>query len=123
VRRILAATAIAGFIGVGLATPAFGATPPNTQPGNPSGTGNPTQSCQTTVAAGGSEPGNAANSQSPFHEPNTATGDPGGNAGQHYAGQTGTPTDGKTTNGVGHTTNGGLVAGQYDVACYHQPAK
>jgi hypothetical protein len=122
-RRIFAATAIVGFIGVGLVAPAFGATPAGQSPGNPSGTGNPTQSCQTTVANGGSEPGKAANSQSPFHEPNMATGDLGGNAGMHYAGQPGTPTAGKTTNGVGHANNGGAVAGQYDVACYHQPAK
>jgi hypothetical protein len=123
-RRILAATAIAGFIGVGLAAPAFGATPPGAQPGNPSptGTGNHNQSCQSIVAAGGSEPGNAANSPgAPFHEPNTTTGDPGGNAGLHYAGNPGTSTDGKTTNGVGHVS--GAVAGQYDVACYHQPVK
>jgi hypothetical protein len=123
-RRIVVATGLTGLISLGVAAPAFGATPPGAQPGNPSptGTGNHVQSCQTL----GTEPGNAANSQSPFHEPNTATGDLGGNAGMHYAGQAGTPTDGKTTNGVGHTINGGvagLVTGQYDVACYHQPVK
>ena len=101
-RRMLAATAIAGFIAVGFATPAFGATP----------------------AGPGITPGNAALSPgSPFHEPQTMSpADPGGIAGQHYAGN-GASTSGKTTNGVGHTTNGGNVASQYDVACYHQPAK
>ena len=121
-RRILAATAIAGFIGVGLAAPAFGATPAGQSPGNPSGTGNPSQSCQGIVAAGGQEPGHASSSGgSPFNEP-SLPGNPGGNAGMHYAGN-GPSTLNKTTNGEGHTTNGGLVAGQYDVACYHQPAK
>jgi len=116
-KRIAAATAIAGFISVGLATPAFGATPAGQSPGNPSGTGNPTQSCQSI----GNEPGNASSSPgSPFNEP-TATSS-GGNGGTHYAGN-GPSTAGKTTNGVGHTTNGGLVTSQYDVACYHQPAK
>ena len=120
-KRILAATAIAGFIGVGLAAPAFGATPAGQSPGNPSGTGNPTQSCQSVVAAGGQEPGHASSSPgSPFNEPSATSS--GGNGGMHYAGN-GPSTAGKTTNGVGHTTNGGLVASQYDVACYHQPLK
>ena len=121
-KRIVAVTAIAGFISVGLAaTPAFGATPAGQSPGNPSGTGNPSQSCQGIVAAGGQEPGHASSSTgSPFNEP--SPGNPGGNAGMHYAGN-GPSTLNKTTNGEGHTTNGGLVAGQYDVGCYHQPAK
>ena len=116
-KRIVAATAIAGFISVGLATPAFGATPAGQSPGNPSGTGNATQSCQSI----GVEPGHASSSPgSPFNEPSATSS--GGNGGTHYAGN-GPSTAGKTTNGVGHTTNGGLVASQYDVACYHQPAK
>ena len=120
-RRIVAATAIAGFIGVGLAAPAFGATPAGQSPGNPSGTGNPTQSCQTVVDNGGNEPGHASSAGgSPFNEPSATS--PGGNGGSHYAGN-GPSTVGKTTNGVGHATNGGLVAAQYDVACYHQPLK
>ena len=120
-KRIVAATAIAGFISVGLATPAFGATPAGQSPGNPSGTGNATQSCQSIVAAGGQEPGHASSSPgSPFNEPSATSS--GGNGGTHYAGN-GPSTAGKTTNGVGHVTNGGLVASQYDVACYHQPAK
>ena len=120
-KRIVAATAIAGFLTVGLAAPAFGATPPGQCPGNPSGTGNPTQSCQTVVANGGNEPGHASSAGgSPFNEPSATS--PGGNGGIHYAGN-GPSTAGKTTNGVGHTTNGGLIAAQYDVACYHQPTK
>jgi hypothetical protein len=123
-RRIVAATAIAGFIVVGLAAPAFGATPAGQHPGNPNGTGNPSQSCQSIVLGGGQEPGHAVSSPgAPFHEPGTLSAtDPGGNGGQHYAGN-GSSTMGKTTNGGGHTTNGGLVASEYDVACYHQPAK
>ena len=121
-RRMIAATAIAGFIGVGFAAPAFGATPTGSTPGNPSGTGNPTQTCLSGTAP--NTPGNAALSPgSPFHEPGTMSpNDPGGNGGQHYAGN-GPSTAGKTTNGVGHTANGGNVAAQYDVACYHQPTK
>jgi hypothetical protein len=121
-KRILAATALAvGFIGMGLAAPAFGATPAGQTPGNPSGTGNPAQSCQDLVAAGGHVPGNTPGSPgSPFNEP-TAT-SAGGNGGLHYAGN-GPSTAGKTTSGAGHDNNGGLVASQYDVACYHQPAK
>ena len=119
-RRILIAAAIAGTMSVGIAAPAFGATPAGSSPGNPSGTGNPTQSCGSLP----NEPGNAVSSPgSPFHEPGTlGPNDPGGTGGQNYAGN-GPSTIGKTTNGVGHTTNGGLVAAQYDVACYHQPAK
>ena len=125
-KRIVAAAAIAGFISVGLAAPAFGATPLGQNPGNPSGTGNPTQSCQTIVGAGGQEPGNASGSGgSPFNEPSGTN--PGGNGGMHYVGN-GPSTSGKTTNGVGHLNNLGpnnlgLVAAQYDVACHHQPAQ
>ena len=120
-KRIVAATAIAGFISLGLAAPAFGATPVGQTPGNPSGTGNPTQSCQGIVKAGGQEPGNASSSGgSPFNEPTPTN--PGGNGGMHYAGN-GPSTLNKTTSGGGHTTNTGLVAAQYDVACYHQPLK
>jgi hypothetical protein len=120
-KRFVAAAAIAGFISVGLAAPAFGATPAGQSPGNPSGTGNPTQSCQNIVATGGQEPGHASSSGgSPFNEPSATSS--GGNGGAHYAGN-GPSTAGKTTSGVGHTTNSGLVAAQYDVACYHQPAQ
>ena len=125
-KRIVAAAAIAGFISVGLAAPAFGATPLGQNPGNPSGTGNPSQSCQGIVAAGGQEPGHASSSGgSPFNEP--SPGNLGGNGGLHYAGN-GPSTAGKTTDGVGHLNNPGpnglgLVTAQYDVACYHQPSK
>jgi hypothetical protein len=99
-KRVLAATAIAGFLSLGMAAPAFAATPAGQSPGNPSGTGQPSQTCLSSTAP--NEPGNAASSPgSPFHEPG-ATGptDPGGIGGQNY--------------------NPGS---QYDVACYHQPAK
>ena len=125
-KRFVAATAIAGFISLGFAAPAFGATPAGQSPGNPSGTGNPSQSCQNVVAAGGEEPGNAGSAGgSAFNEP-TAT-SLGGVGGQHYAGN-GPSTAGKTTDGVGHLNNPGpnglgLVTAQYDVACYHQPSK
>jgi hypothetical protein len=120
-KRFLAATAMATVIGMGLAAPALAATPAGQSPGNPSGTGNPTQSCQDIVAAGGQEPGHANKSPgAPFNEPSATSS--GGNGGIHYAGN-GPSTVGKTTTGGGHTTNDGLVASQYDVACYHQPAK
>ena len=110
-RRILIAAAIAVTMSVGIAAPAFGATPAGSGPGNPSGTGNPSQSCQSL----GTEPGHASSSPgSPFNEPSATS--PGGNGGAHYAGN-GPSTAGKTK------PNGSLVAAQYDVACYHQPAK
>jgi hypothetical protein len=119
-KRIVAATAVAGFISLGLATPAFGATPAGQSPGNPSGTGNPSQSCQSVVAGGGTEPGNASSARgSAFNEPSATS--LGGIGGQHYAGN-GPSTAGKSTPGVGQTTNG-VIAAEYDVACYHQPTK
>lgn len=66
--------------------------------GNPSptGTGPPSQSCQDIEAAGGTTPGNAANSPgSPFNEPGINSAN-GGTGGQHYSENS-----------------------QYDVACYH----
>ena len=113
-KRILVATAITGTLSAGIAAPAFAATPTGSAPGNPNGTGRPSQTCLSTTAP--NEPGNASSSPgSAFHEPNTATNDPGGTGGQNYAG-----------NGL-HTqspelANGQGVASQYDVACYHQPA-
>jgi hypothetical protein len=112
----LAATAIAGlgFLGLGLATPAFAATPSGSSPGNPSGTGQPSQTCLSDTAP--NEPGNASSSPgSPFNEP-TAT-NPGGTGGAHYAG------NGPSTAGNTNLANGRGAASQYDVACYHQPAK
>src|SRR6266576_1111224 len=76
------------------AAPAFGA-------GNPSGTGQPSQTCLSSTAP--SEPGNAASAPgSAFNETTPGT------AGTVYAG-----------NGVSATTaNSGNAVSQYDVACY-----
>jgi hypothetical protein len=66
--------------------------------GNPSGTGPPSQSCQTIEGEGGVAPGNGHASSSPgspFNEPELNS-EKGGIGGQHY--------------------NEGA---QYDVACYH----
>lgn len=64
--------------------------------GNPSGTGPPSQSCQTELMSGGSTPGNSANSPgSPFDEPGFGPAPNGGTGGQHYS-----------------------QSSQYDVACY-----
>ena len=62
---------------------------------NPSGTGQPSQSCQNIEAMGGTTPGNAANSPgSPFNEPGINSQN-GGTGGQHYS-----------------------ASSQYDVACF-----
>jgi hypothetical protein len=62
---------------------------------NPNGTGPPSQSCQAVEAAGGTTPGNAANSPgSPFNEPGINSPN-GGTGGAHYS-----------------------PSSQYDVACY-----
>ena len=115
-KRVLAATAIAclGFLGLGVATPAFAATPSGSSPGNPSpsGTGRPSQTCLSNTAL--NEPGNASSSPgSPFNEPSATS--PGGTGGAHYAG------NGPSTVGNMNLGNGKGVASQYDVACYHQP--
>lgn len=115
-KRVLAATAIAslGFLSLGVATPAFAATPSGSSPGNPNGTGRPSQTCLSSTAP--NEPGNASTSPgSPFNEPSTTS--PGGTGGAHYAG------NGPSTAGNTSLANGQGVASQYDVACYHQPAK
>ena len=116
-KRVLAATAVTAFLSLGMAVPAFAATPVGQSPGNPSGTGRPSQMCLSTASP--NEPGNAPLSPgSPFNEPGTLSPtDPGGNGGLHYAGN-GPSTVGNTSLG-----NGKGVAAQYDVACYHQPAK
>jgi hypothetical protein len=63
--------------------------------GNPSGTGPPSQSCQSIEAAGGTTPGQSATSPgSPFNEPGINSTN-GGIGGQHYS-----------------------QSSQYDVACY-----
>ena len=82
-----------------LASPAFADQNPTT--------GQPGQSCQAVVAAGGSEPGNASGSPgSPFNEPTDTS--LGGIGGQNYAG-----------NGSGSVDHAGSTAAvsQYDVAC------
>jgi hypothetical protein len=88
VRKLIAVTvASAAFTAVG-STGALAA-------GNPSGTGPPSQSCQTIEAAGGTTPGHSASSPgSPFNEPGINSVN-GGTGGQHYS-----PNS------------------QYDVACY-----
>jgi len=111
-KRVLAATAIAAFLGLGMATPAFAATPAGSSPGNPNGTGQPSQSCLSDTAP--NEPGNASTSPgSPFNEPSATS--PGGTGGANYAG------NGPATAGNTNLANGRGVASQYDVACYHQP--
>ena len=75
------------------ASPAFGA-------GNPSGTGQPSQTCLSTTAP--SEPGHAASA------PGSAFNENGGTAGAVYAG------NGQTT----QTPANGASVAQYDVACF-----
>jgi hypothetical protein len=67
-------------------------------------TGQPNQSCQDTVAAGGTEPGHAAASPgSPFNEPTDTN--PGGTGGAAY------------TAGNAHSPQTTIAVSQYDVAC------
>ena len=68
--------------------------------GNPSGTGQPSQTCLSTSAP--NEPGNAANA------PGSAFNENGGIAGGVYAG------NGENT----ETPANGHAVSQYDVACY-----
>jgi hypothetical protein len=75
------------------ASPAYGAP-------NPSGTGQPSQSCLSDTAP--SEPGNAASA------PGSAFNENGGIAGAVYAG------NGQTT----QTPANGAAVSQYDVACF-----
>ena len=71
-------------------------------------TGQPNQSCQDVVAAGGHEPGNAGSAPgSAFNEPSN-TNPNGGTAGQVYAGN-GTPS---------LNANSGNAVSQSYVACY-----
>ncbi len=86
-RRMGLALAAAGLVGTLLAGTVVAANPP--------GTGQPGQSCQDIEAAGGTTPGNAANSPgSPFNEPGINSLN-GGTGGQHYS-----------------------ASSQYDVACF-----
>jgi hypothetical protein len=88
------------FAAIVCALPAAGAL----AGGNPSGTGQPNQSCQAQPT----EPGHAALARgSAFNEPSAAN-PLGGIAGQMYAG------NGQNTN----TPANGHAVAQYDVACY-----
>jgi hypothetical protein len=91
-RRLFAVVIISAFA-VGVSVPAAYAGKGNP---SPTGTGPPSQSCQTIEAAGGTTPGHAASSPgSPFNEPGINSLN-GGTGGQHYS-----------------------ESSQYDVACYH----
>jgi hypothetical protein len=88
--RLLIAV-VAGLLALGVLAPAALAGG-----GNPSGTGPPSQSCQTIEAEGGTTPGHASSSPgSPFNEPEINS-ENGGTGGQHYSEKS-----------------------QYDVACFH----
>jgi hypothetical protein len=87
-RKLLAAGLMMGFMSLAGTAPAWAAS-------NPSGTGPPSQSCQSVEAAGGTTPGQASSSPgSPFNEPGINSAN-GGTGGQHYS-----------------------AISQYDVACY-----
>ncbi|MBS1894066.1 MAG: hypothetical protein JST59_22430 [Actinobacteria bacterium] len=82
---------VVGLLALGILAPAALAGG-----GNPSGTGPPSQSCQTIEAEGGTTPGHASSSPgSPFNEPEINS-ENGGTGGQHYSEKS-----------------------QYDVACFH----
>ena len=82
---------IAGVVALGALAPAALAGQ-----GNPSGTGPPSQSCQSIEAEGGTTPGHSSSSPgSPFNEPEINS-ENGGIGGQNYSEKS-----------------------QYDVACYH----
>ena len=87
-----------GFVAVGLVL-SLGplAGPAMAGGGNPSGTGQPNQSCETT----GTTPGNASSA------PGSAF-NPEGNAGTHYAGE------------QPQNSNNPHSVSQYDVACSKQ---
>ena len=76
----------------------LGATTAGAGTGNPSGTGQPNQSCETT----GSRPGHASTA------PGSAF-NPDGTAGTHYAGE------------QPQNSNNPHSVSQYDVACAKQP--
>ena len=93
-RRLLVVMALAG-IAVAIPGTAFAG-------GNPSGTGQPSQTCGSTGGTN-SEPGNASSA------PGSAFNENGGKAGSVYAGSKGTPS---AAHGSGNAVS------QYDVACY-----
>ena len=89
-KRLLISVVV-GVLALGVLAPAAPAGN-----GNPSGTGPPSQSCQTIEAEGGTTPGHASSSPgSPFNEPEINS-ENGGTGGQHYSEKS-----------------------QYDVACFH----
>ncbi|SEM34126.1 hypothetical protein [Streptacidiphilus jiangxiensis] len=93
-RRIIAAGSLAVLLSLAGTAPAWAGA------GNPSGTGPPSQSCQTIEGNGGTTPGHASGSPgSPFNEPGINT-PLGGTGGQHYSNNS-----------------------QYDVACFHNSAR
>jgi hypothetical protein len=94
----LGTLAVTGALAGGLALAATGTAAAAT---NPSGTGQPSQTCLSSTAP--TEPGNAASAPgSAFNETTPGT------AGTVYAG-----------NGVsGTTANSGNAVSQYDIACY-----
>jgi hypothetical protein len=99
-RIVLLGVAVMGLSVFGLAAPAF-ANP------NPSGTGQPMQSCQSFSAfpgvTGPQYPGHTISSPgSVFNEPNPLTGAPGGQGGQSY----------------NNARQGAGAPAQYDVACF-----
>jgi hypothetical protein len=91
-KRSLVAALVALFVVAALAPAAYAGQ------GNPSGTGLPSQSCQTIEGEGGTAPGNghaATSPGSPFNEPELNS-EEGGIGGQNYN-----------------------ETSQYDVACFH----
>jgi hypothetical protein len=86
-KLVLSATAVLALA----AAPAFGA-------GNPSGSGQPSQTCLSSTAP--SEPGNAGSA------PGSAFNENGGTAGSKYAGS------------APQNSNNPKSVSQYDVACY-----
>jgi hypothetical protein len=91
-KRSLVAAVVALFVVAALAPAAYAGK------GNPSGTGLPSQSCQTIEGEGGIAPGNghtATSPGSPFNEPELNS-EEGGIGGQNYN-----------------------ETSQYDVACFH----
>jgi len=90
--RRLSVAAFIAALAIGVSVPAAYAGQ-----GNPSGTGPPSQSCQSIEASGGTTPGHAASSPgSPFNEPGINSVN-GGIGGQHYSPKS-----------------------RYDVACFQQ---
>lgn len=91
---------------ISMATIAFASAAPAIAdqgiPGNPSGTGQPSQTCQTVFKGGGGAPGNASGAPgSVFNEPGVSSPN-GGTGGTAY----------------NNARQGAGAPSQYDVACY-----